>query len=263
MADIRPLNGTVAPDGPTARLWRGGSALLDLVLPPRCAGCGVQTGSHGGMCIACWRKTRFVSAPQCAQCGYPFELDFGVGARCGACLSNAPHYDRARAAVAYDDGIAKILIAFKHGDRTDLAPGLSRWMMRAGADLLAEADVIAPVPLHRRRLFDRRYNQSVLLARPLAAAYGKPLVSDALIRKRHTPIQGHLSASARRRNVEGAFRTNPDRKAEIDGRRILLIDDVMTTGATVDAAARRLKRDGAAAVDILTLARVVRESAPV
>lgn len=235
---------------------------LDFVLPPRCVGCGVQTGSLGGLCTECWTATRFIAAPQCVQCGYPFELDFGAGARCGACLAERPHFDRARAALAYDDRVAHIVIGFKHADRTDLAPGLARWMARAGADLLDDADLLAPVPLHRSRLLARRYNQSVLLARPLAEAAGVPLVADLIRRHRATPSQGHLSPSARRRNVEGAFRTNPDRKQDLSGRRVLLIDDVMTTGATVNAIARRLKRDGAAAVDVLTLARVVRESAP-
>ena len=234
---------------------------LDFVLPPRCPACGLQTGSTGGLCTDCWRGLRFLAPPHCVQCGYPFEMDFGPGVRCGACLAQPPYYDRARAAVAYDDTVARILISFKHGDRTDLGPGLSAWMRRAGADLLAAADLIAPVPLHRRRLFARRYNQSMLLARPLALAFGKPLIGDLVLRARITQSQGHLSPAARRRNVEGAFRTNPDRKDALAGQRVLLIDDVLTTGATANAIARRLKRDGAAAVDVLTLARVVRETA--
>lgn len=262
MAEIRTVVAAPALAGAFRWLRGGGAALLDFVLPPRCLSCGIQTGSHGALCTDCWRSVRFIAQPQCAQCGYPFELDFGSGARCGACLSTAPYFDRARAAVAYDDRIAKMLIAFKHGDRTDMAPGLSRWMARVGSDLLADADVVLPVPLHRRRLLSRRYNQSVMLAKSLAEGAGKPMLSDILIRKRHTPTQGHLSPAARRRNVEGAFRTNPDRLPEIVGCRLLLIDDVLTTGATVNAAARRLKRDGAAAVDVLTFARVVRETAP-
>lgn len=248
----------IAP--PLAVLKSCSTAALNFILPPRCALCGVQTGSTGALCADCWQQVRFIAAPQCAQCGYPFELDFGEGVRCGACLSTPPHYDRARAAVAYDDQIAQIVIAFKHGDRTDLTPGLSRWMLRVGAELLRDADLILPVPLHRRRLFARRYNQSALLAQPLAAAYGVPVAGDLLRRQRNTPTQGHLSASARRRNVEGAFRTTEVGKRRIPGKRILLIDDVMTTGATANAIARRLKRDGAAAVDVLTLTRVVRET---
>lgn len=247
---------------PRAALGFATRAALNFVLPPRCPACGVQTGSLGGLCPECWRKARFLAQPACVQCGYPFELDFGPGVRCGACLANPPHYDRARAAVAYDDRIAKLVISLKHSDRTDLAPGLAAWMARAGADLLADCDWIVPVPLHRRRLFDRRYNQSVLLAQPLAARSGKPLICDLIRRQRKTESQGHLSPAARRRNVEGAFRTDRARKADLAGRRILLIDDVLTTGATANAIARRLKRDGAGAVDILTLARVVRPTTP-
>ncbi|MDF1748365.1 MAG: ComF family protein [Alphaproteobacteria bacterium] len=235
-------------------------AALDFVLPPRCAGCGVQTGSAGGLCTDCWTKTRFIAAPQCNQCGYPFELDFGDGVRCGPCLSRPPYFERARAAVAYDDRIAQIVISFKHGDRTDLAPGLAAWMRRAGGELLKDADLIAPVPLHRRRLFSRRYNQSALLGQPLAKVAGVPFIGDLITRQRETESQGHLSPSARRRNVEGAFRIPAHRKEILQGKRVLLIDDVLTTGATANAIARRLKREGATAVDVLTLTRVVRET---
>lgn len=242
-------------------LLKAGAA-LDFILPHRCAACGRQTGSRGVLCPDCWRQTRFIAAPQCRQCGYPFELDFGEGVRCGACLSNQPHYQRARSAIAYDARIAKVLIAFKHGDRTDLAPGLSAMMRRVGSDLLTSAELILPVPLHRNRLFERRYNQSVLLAKPLSRESGVPMAAGLLRRQRRTTSQGHLSPAARRRNVEGAFRIDPKQKDRLAGRRVLLIDDVLTTGATVNAIARRLKRDGAAAVDVLTLARVVRETSP-
>lgn len=233
---------------------------LNFVLPPRCASCGVQTGSTGGLCTECWIQARFIAAPQCSQCGYPFELDFGEGVRCGPCLSRPPYFDRARAAVAYDDRIGHIVIAFKHGDRADLAPGLAAWMRRAGGELLQDADLIAPVPLHRRRLFSRRYNQSSLLGQPLARAAGIPFIGDLVIRQRETDSQGHLSPAARRRNVEGAFRVAAHHKDMLKDKRVLLIDDVLTTGATVNAIARRLKREGARAVDVLTVTRVVRET---
>ena len=233
---------------------------LNFVLPPRCASCGVQTGSTGGLCTKCWIQARFIAAPQCSQCGYPFELDFGDGVRCGPCLSRPPYFDRARAAVAYDDRIGHIVIAFKHGDRADLAPGLAAWMRRAGGELLQDADLVAPVPLHRRRLFSRRYNQSSLLGQPLARAAGIPFIGDLVIRQRETDSQGHLSPAARRRNVEGAFRVAAHHKDMLKDKRVLLIDDVLTTGATVNAIARRLKREGARAVDVLTVTRVVRET---
>lgn len=239
--------------------WRLG---LDLILPPRCAACGTVTGSQGGLCSACWRKAQFIAAPQCQQCGYPFELDFGHDVRCGACLSSPPHYDHARAALAYDDLAAHIIIAFKHGDRTDLAKTLGTWMARVGAPLLAQADWLVPVPLHRKRLFRRRYNQSVLLAQALTGFTTARLASDMILRHRETLSQGHLSPSARRRNVEGAFRIAEHWQDRIKGQRIVLVDDVMTTGATANALARRLKKDGAEQVDVLTLARVIRPSVP-
>lgn len=251
----QPLTGSVG--------FRSGLSLaLGFILPMRCAACGTTTGGDGAFCAACWREIRFIAAPQCEQCGYPFELDFGEGVKCGACLSSRPHYDRARSALAYDDRIAKVLIAFKHGDRTDLAPVLSALMRRVGAELLSDADLIVPVPLHRNRLFQRRFNQSVLLARPLSRDCGVPLAAELLRRKRRTASQGHLSPTARRRNVEGAFQTGAADRQKVKGKRVLIVDDVLTTGATVNAIARRLKRDGAVGVDVLTLARVVRETAP-
>jgi ComF family protein len=244
------------------RVGDGLGVLVDFVLPPRCLACGAQTGTTGGLCTECWTQTTFISPPQCDSCGYPFELDFGPDTQCGACLSNPPHYDRARAAVAYDDRMAAMIIRFKHSDRSDLAPGMAAWMRRAGAALLDDADMLIPVPLHRARLFDRRYNQSALLARRLARWAEVPCHGDMIQRHRATPPQGHLSPAARRRNVEGAFSVPKDKKPALRGARVLLIDDVMTTGATANALARRLKRDGARAVDVLTFARVVRPTAP-
>lgn len=249
------------PIARTARAIPGG--IVNFVLPPRCLSCGDIAGSLGGLCSDCWSDVTFIAAPQCAQCGYPFEMDFGYGVKCGHCLSAAPSFDRARSATAYGDRIAEMVISFKHSDRTDMAPGLAAWMRRAGADLLADADIITPVPMHRRRLFQRRFNQAALLARRLARETQATLISDLMIRHRDTASQGRMSAAKRRRNVEGAFRTNPLWKPNLAGARVLIIDDVLTTGATVNAMARRLKRDGAGAVDVLTLTRVVRETAAV
>jgi len=236
-------------------------SFVNFVLPPRCMSCGTITASLGGLCAKCWPTVTFIGAPQCSQCGYPFEVDFGDEARCGHCLTNPPAFDRARAATAYDDTIAELVIRLKHSDRTDLAPWLADWMKRAGADLLEDADIITAVPMHRRRLFQRRFNQASMLAVRLAQDSPGRLITDLAIRHRDTPSQGRKSASARKRNVEGAFRTNPKWKPILKGARVLIIDDVMTTGATVNAIARRLKKDGARAVDVLTLTRVVRETA--
>ncbi|WP_425450287.1 ComF family protein [Virgifigura deserti] len=239
---------------------RIGRAALNAVLPPRCLKCGAVVDQPGLLCPSCWASVTFLAPPCCAACGYPFEFAMGEGALCGACSRDRPLYDRARAVLRYDEASRDIILGFKHGDRTDGASALGRWMARAGAELLAEAEVIVPVPLHWLRLFTRRYNQAALLALALSRSSGVPVAVDVLRRRRATPPQGRMSATARRRNVEGAFVVKPERRDRIADRRVLLVDDVLTTGATVNACTRALRRGGAAAVDILTVAQVVRPS---
>ena len=205
-----------------------------------------------------WRRVRFLSAPVCEACGVPFEADPGPGALCAPCAIEPPSFSRARAAFAYDGDSRGLILAFKHGDRTDSAPVFGAWLMRAGAELLADSDVIVPVPLHWTRLFVRRYNQAALLAHALHARSGVPVAPGFLVRRRRTPSQGTLGRAARRRNLAGAIAVPDKRRAHVAGKRILLIDDVLTTGATADACARALSAAGARAVDVLTLARVVR-----
>jgi ComF family protein len=241
---------------PPAMARRLAGAALDLLLPPRCLKCGIAVTVAHALCPACWRGITFLAAPCCACCGLPFDYELGPEALCGACARELPPYTRARAALRYDEESRRLILAFKHGDRLQLAPALAGWMRRAGAGLLAEAHVIVPVPLHWTRLFARRYNQAAVLAHALAAE-GPPVLADALLRRRRTPSQGKRNAAARRRNVAGAFAVHPDRS--VGGKRVLLIDDVLTTGATVGECARVLKRAGAADVDVLTLARTVRE----
>jgi ComF family protein len=200
----------------------------------------------------------FIAAPQCACCGLPFEFDMGTDVLCGACARDRPVFQRARAAFRYDEDSKELILRFKHADRTDAAPAFARWMGRAGAALLDDADIIAPVPLHWLRLFSRRYNQAALLASALGALAGKPAINDLLLRRRRTPSQGGLGAAARRRNVAGAFALHPRRRPLVADKRVLLVDDVFTTGATVSACAAAVLRDGAHAVDVLTLARVAR-----
>lgn len=244
--------------GGRAALGRLARTALDAVLPPQCLACKAVVAEPGALCAACWSKVRFLAPPQCARCGVPFEnIVPPDGTLCGGCLAHPPGYDRARAAFRYDDGSRGLVLAFKHGDRTDAASAYGRWLLRAGADLVAGADVIAPVPLHWTRLFWRRYNQAALLAAALGRIAGKTVVPDLLVRRRRTPSQGTLTRAERARNVRGAFAVAPRRAAAVSGARVLLIDDVMTTGATVEAAAAALRRAGAAAVDVLTLARVV------
>ncbi|MET1026624.1 MAG: ComF family protein [Dongiaceae bacterium] len=232
--------------------------LVDAVLPPRCLKCGTLVDALGSLCPDCWPLLRFLAPPCCARCGFPFEHDLGEGAICAACTAQPPRYARARAVLAYDEGSRDLILAFKHADRTDLAPPFARWMARSGADLLAEADLITAVPLHWRRLLFRRYNQAALLAVILGRSAGLPVLPDLLQRRRATVKQGHLSRSARRRNVQGAFALADRRRQAIEGKRILLIDDVVTSGATVEGCSRALLAGGAAAVDVLALAQVIR-----
>ncbi|HWA43538.1 MAG TPA: ComF family protein [Hypericibacter adhaerens] len=245
----------------TTRAAALGRFALDALLPPRCLVCGATVGTAGALCADCWSRMTVLGPPCCAACGFPFEYGQdteGDGTLCGACLRERPVYDRARAALRYDDASRGLIIAFKHADRTDAAPALGRWLAQAGAELLRDADLVAPVPLHRWRLFRRRYNQAALLATHAARAGGKRLCVDLLIRQRATPSQGRLGATQRRENVAGAFAVAARHRDAVRGRRVLLVDDVLTTGATAGACARALLAGGAQAVDLLTLARVVR-----
>jgi ComF family protein len=240
------------------RLAAAGRVALDALLPPRCLSCGVITGAEAALCARCWNRLAFIETPYCVCCGRPFEFALGADALCGVCARSRPLYERARAALRYDEASRPLILAFKHGDRTDCAPALGRWLARAGAELLPDADLILPVPLHWWRLFRRRYNQAALLAAALGRIAGKPVLPDLVRRRRATASQGHLGPAERRRNVAGAFALAPGRRGAVEGRRVLLVDDVLTTGATAEAVAEPLLEAGARAVDLLALARVVR-----
>ncbi len=239
-------------------LGRLAGHVLDAVLPPQCPVCNAIVDCAGMLCGTCWQKADFLGPPECSAYGFPFEFDPGDGALCGACVRSRPPFERARAVMAYGDISRRLVLAFKHGDRTDTAPGLGRWLARAGRRLIADADMIAPVPLHWTRLFRRRYNQAALLAHAVGFETGVKVVADLIQRRRRTPPQVRMSPALRRRNLKGAFRVHPVRAKGLKGRRVLLIDDVMTTGATAAACSRVLVGGGAAGVDVLTLARVVR-----
>jgi ComF family protein len=232
--------------------------VLDAVLPPRCLKCGDILSAAQGLCPDCWRKLTWLGAPCCACCGQPFPFDGGAGSLCGACLQKRPAYDRARAVFRYDDESRDLVIGLKHADRTESVPALAGWMSRAGAGLLESTELIVPVPLHWTRLATRRFNQAALLAQAIGRASGVPVLPQALCRRRATRSQGHLGRLARFRNVKGAIAVAERQATAVTNRRILLIDDVITTGATVESAAKALISAGARNVDVLALAKVVR-----
>lgn len=243
--------------------WAGGVAGralqqgLDFLLPERCLSCGTAVRGSNALCGSCWAELQFITDPRCAISGVPFPFDGGEGAVSAAVLASRPAYDRARAALRYNGASGRLISRLKYGDRLEAVPLFARWMIQAGAALVEDADVIAPVPLHPSRLFARRFNQSAELARAIGRLSGKDVEPDLMQRIRATPAQVGLSAAARRRNVAGAFALTEGKGAKVAEARVLLIDDVLTTGATVEACARRLGAEGAAHVDVLTLARVV------
>lgn len=230
---------------------------LDVALPPLCPSCHDPLGDGAGLCASCWSKLSMIEPPYCARLGIPFTYDPGPGLLSMEAIASPPAYDRARAAVRYDDVARALVHAFKYGDRMDLAPLMGGWMTRAGRELLEEADALVPVPLHWRRLWARRFNQSAALAGAISAERGVPVVHDALKRVRATAQQVGLSKPERADNVQGAFRVAPEAKVAVAGRRLVLVDDVLTSGATADTCAKALLRAGAAHVDVLVFARVV------
>lgn len=233
-------------------------AALDALLPPLCLSCQAIVDRPGSVCASCWTRLSFLGAPQCRRCGLPFPHDVGADAECAACIADPPPWQRARSVFAYDDASRGLVLGFKHADRLHAAPAFGRWLARAGGELAAEADIVAPVPLHWLRLALRRYNQAALLAHALAATTGRTVIPDLLRRTRRTPSQGRLGRAERQRNVAAAFRIRERYRARLAGARVLLVDDVLTTGATARACAKALTDAGAGSVDVLTLARVVR-----
>lgn len=256
-----PATVETATHGYLARIGRALRApfrlTLDIALPPLCPACRSPVGESLGLCAQCWSKLSPIAPPYCARLGIPFAYDPGPGILSMQAIADPPAYTRARAAVRYDEVARTLVQALKYGDRLDLAPIMGRWMTRAGHELLSETDIIVPVPLHWRRLWARRFNQSALLAKIISGLAGRPVGYHSLKRVKATPQQVGLSRAERALNVQGAFRVMPDGKADIFRRRILLIDDVLTSGATVDACTRALLRAGANSVDVLVFARVV------
>src|ERR1700733_4645362 len=228
---------------------------LDLALPPLCAACREPVEGQG-LCPACWSKLSFISRPYCERLGLPFVYDPGPGILSMEAIAEPPAYHRARAAVRFDEISRALVHALKYGDRLDLAPMMGRWLSHAGRELLDEADALVPVPLHWRRRWARRFNQSAMLAAAVSAASGVPIAAGALKRVKFTAQQVGLSRAERATNVQGAFRVPAEGKPEVVGRRLLLVDDVLTSGATAEGCAKALLRAGARHVDVLVFARV-------
>lgn len=239
------------------REWLG--TVVGAILPWTCLACGEVQGGPG-LCARCWPLMPWIAAPQCICCGAPFELGPGAATRplsCAACLASEPVLGATRSALRYDARSRPLILGFKHADRLHAAPIFTAWLARAGAPLLAEADLIAPVPLHWSRLAWRRYNQAAVLAQRLAHRTARPYAADLLRRRRRTVSQGELTRDGRLRNVAGAFAVARRWRDRVAARRIVLVDDVITTGATVAACARVLLDAGAARVDALAIAQVV------
>jgi ComF family protein len=234
-----------------------GRGLADLLLPSMAHDSPEATASPG-LTAGAWSRVTFLEDPVCDGCGAGFEMDGGpfAASRCAACLARPWAFARARAACVYDEASRGLILKFKHGDHQPFAPLFARWVARAAAPLLDEADAVAPVPLHRFRLLSRRFNQAAEIARPLAREAGLDYLPDALVRQTHTATQGGKSARGRRLNVKKAFAVSDAGRCRIRGRRILLVDDVLTTGATAEACARALIEAGARAVDLAVVARV-------
>ncbi len=238
-----------------------GRAALDFVYPPTCLACRAAIAEAGALCSRCWGAMRFIERPFCERLGTPFEQDLGPGLISPQAIADPPVYGRARAAVRFEDGPARRLIhRLKYSDRIEIAKPVGRWMARAGADILAEADVLTPIPLHRLRLMARRFNQAAALAAAIGQETGKPCDPTLLARVKATKAQVGLSRAQRADNVQGAFRVSAKAEPRLRGRRVVLVDDVLTSSATVNAAARALLRAGAANVDVLVFARVVTDA---
>lgn len=236
------------------RIGRSASRAVDLILPPQ----DLMSLEQDKETKSLWQDIRFLDEPCCEACGFPFDYAALAMSLCLRCTNFRPAYHRARAAMVYDDASRDLILSFKHGGRTDGLRLFTAQMARAGRKLLEDADIIIPVPLHPTRLRKRRYNQATILGRALSKYSAIPFEADSLFRARRTDSQGGKSAAGRRRNVRGAFDVPERRRAHIQDKRILLIDDVMTTGATLEACAKALLRAGALQVDALCLARVVR-----
>ena len=234
-------------------------SVISTILPHRCAGTGEIVDIQGTVSPTFWSKLQFIENPFCKVCGIPFSFKIANDALCAACIEQKPTFDLSRSAVTYNDASRKVILAFKYGDRQHSVHTFTPWLIRAGENLIEQADFIVPVPLHRRRLRERQFNQSALLAQEISTRTEKPHIPDALIRTRHTIPQQGLSARDRDKNVRGAFTVKKNYLKTLKGKNVLLIDDVFTSGATLNECSRVLKSAGATEINVLTIARVIKE----
>lgn len=236
---------------------KGWQSFVDVLTPPLCLSCAVPVSQGGGLCPACWQKLRFIGAPVCDALGIPFAYDQGEGALSPAAIADPPAWDKGRAAVAFDEASRALVHQLKYRDRQEAGLAMARMMTGAGRELLAESDMIIPVPLHRWRLWRRRFNQAAFLAQQISQHSGLSWQPDVLLRVMATTPQVGLDAETRRRNVRRAFEVPFDKRPLIDGKAVLLVDDVRTTGATGNACAAALKAAGARKVHMLSFALVL------
>ncbi len=238
----------------------GLQALLHTVYPPQCVACDERVTTDFGLCGACWRDTPFISGLVCDQCGTPLHGDdTGEAAQCDDCLAMHRPWQRGRAALVYAANARHMVLALKHSDRLDLARPAAAWLITAAKPILEPGMLVAPVPLHWFRLLRRQYNQAALLSAAIAKAAGLAHCPDLLLRSRHTGTQDHRDRDGRMANMAGAIRAHPGRANQIVGRHVLIVDDVMTSGATFAAATEACLAAGARAVSVLALARVTRQ----
>jgi ComF family protein len=261
MDTAEPEPERVTPAQRTVALARRAlTACADLIVPPCCLVCRTRIGAHHLLCPACWREVHFIRPPLCDVLGIPLPFDVGERSVSAAALARPPAYDRARAVAHFSGAMRTLVHQLKYADRHDARTLFGRWLAQAGGDLLPGIDMIVPVPLSRLRLFMRHFNQAAVLAAELARHTGVRMQPVVLRRTRWTKSQVGMTRDQRRRNIQGAFTVPRARRAEVAGHNVLLVDDVVTTGATVEACARALKRAGAARVDILALALVTHEA---
>ena len=234
--------------------------IVNFILPPRCLSCREQISDKGTFCASCWIQLNFVPNDKCSCCGDPFEVAHNddVELVCPPCLSNPPYFSKAVAPLIYDDISKDLILKFKHGDATYMAPSFAKLLELVGEEILTQSDYIMPVPLHLSRLVKRKYNQAALLCKNLSDPYQPKVIQDGIVRIKKTKSQGHFSKKERASNVANVFEVNNNYCADIKGRIVTIIDDVLTSGATVNACAKVLRQAGAKDVKVITIARVAR-----